>query len=457
MKKPSREILQNQELKQVQRLILSPQMQQSLHLLQLPVLELSTVIADELEQNPLLEYTEVAEEMPSLLPDGVREQGGGKTTREEEDLKSFIENSIANETSLFDFLMQQAKEAFSPPCDLALAEAIIGNFDTNGFLNTSLDEIALLEDSDTTTLANILTLIQSFDPPGVGARDTRESFLIQLKLQNKECSLAYQIVDKHFEDMVHNRIPLIAKSFKCKPGPILKAIEQDISQLDMRPGANLPQGHYRLPISSIIPDIYILQNENGLAIEVNERPIPSLRFNWHYVTLLEDTNLPADARNFLEEKIAAGRSLLRNIYERHQTLYRITEELLAYQRPFFSMEEGALRPLTMKEIAASIGLHESTVVRAVANKYLSCPRGVFSFRSFFTHAYALEGGEVISSSSVKALLREIIQKEDRISPLSDEAISSLINAKGIPCARRTIVKYRQELGIGNASQRKSHR
>lgn len=445
------QIVQAQELKQVQRLILSPQMQQSLHLLQLPVMELSTVIANELEQNPLLEYAEGGEE---LIP--FRDSVGGKSSREEESLKDFIENSLADQLSLFDFLMQQAKEAFKKTEEFHLAEAIIGNLDANGFLTTSLEEIAALYESDVKALFPILQIIQLFEPAGIGARDLRESFLLQLKARGKEKSLAFTIISKHYLDMVQNRIPFIARSLKQPISEVKKAIETDISQLDLHPGANLPQGHYPLMVSPIVPDIYVVNKEGELLVEINERHIPSFRFNPHYLSMLENAALSNEEKSYLEEKMAAGRSLLRNIHERHQTLFRVTQQLLVFQRDFFLSEKGALLPLTMKEVAESVGLHESTIVRAVANKYLSCSKGIFPFRSFFTHAYINEEGEAVSSNSVKAMLRDIIENEDRSSPLSDEAISSLITAKGIPCARRTIVKYRHELGIGNAGQRKSY-
>lgn len=455
MNKERGKIFQSQELKQVQRLILSPQMQQSLHLLQLPVLELSTIIADELEQNPLLEYAENVEELSFPIDQRLREQQGG-VSREEDDLKTFVENSITQELSLFDVLMLQAKEAFASDRELLLAEAIIGNLDPTGFLKTTLEEISVLNHCSHEVLAGVLEKIQTFDPPGIAARDLRESFLIQLRVQEKEKSLAFTVIERHFEDLLHNRLPAIAKALKCTPLEIRKVLEQEISHLDLHPGSNLPQGHYSLLACPIIPDIYIVQKEETLSIEINEKHIPSFRLNDNYMNLLNDPALSEEARHYLEEKAAKGKSLLRNIHDRHKTLYKIAEELVVRQRSFFLFEAGQLLPLTMKEIAETIGLHESTVVRAVANKYLSCPRGIFPFRSFFTHAYVTDEGENISAATVKDLLREIIKKEDKTSPLSDEAISSLINAKGIPCARRTVVKYRHELGIGKASQRKSY-
>ena len=172
--------------------------------------------------------------------------------------------------------------------------------------------------------------------------------------------------------------------------------------------------------------------------------------------MLQDHGLPEETRSYIQEKIASGKWLLRNLHERHQTLYRIAQQLIQNQSAFFSSPKGKLIPLTMKEIAQKLELHESTVARAVSNKYISCPRGIMPLRSFFTHAYTTESGENISAQTVKEILIQILEGEDKKSPLSDETISAMIKEKGIPCARRTVAKYRQELGIGNTTQRRIH-
>ncbi len=439
------------ELRQTQRLILSPQMQQSLHLLQLPILELSTVISNELEQNPLLEYEPDDFPLPSTFRDSSR-----GSDREEEDLRVFIENTVASERSLFHCLMDQASDTFSTPEEMQLAEALIGNLDEKGFFSSSLEEIAAFYGTDSTCLLPILKKIQTFDPPGVAARDVRESFLLQLSAQGKEKTLGFVLIDQHFDALIHNRLPLIAKATRTSVEHIRAVIEEEISHLTLHPGAGEPQGHYRPLASTIIPDVSIIQRGEELLVEVNEQHIPSFRINWHYLRLLEDPSLNEEARSYLKSKVASGKSLLKNIQERHHTLHRITEELLHKQLPFFSTPTGTLLPLTMKEIAEAIGLHESTVVRAVANKYLYCSRGLFSLRTLFTHAYMTETGEMVSATTVKNMLQEILQRENRSCPLSDEKLSSLLSEKGIPCARRTVAKYRQELGFGTVSQRKIH-
>lgn len=452
------EQITSQNVKQIQRLILSPQMQQALHLLQLPLLELSTVIEEEMTQNPLLECDDFREENLDFLRQVEENPSYSKRAErgDEEDLQAFIENTLSEEHSLFEHLLQQAKETFEQEEELELATLLIGNLDSNGILATSLEEIALLSNVSSQALLKILKIIQTFDPLGVGAQNLQEVLLIQLRALGKEESLAFRILETHYDDLIHNRIPLIAKSLECPTAEIHRAITHEISHLDLHPGFNLPSGHYREVVQTIIPDVVIHVRDGEFSILINDEKIPQIRFNHHYLKMLEDPSLSSETRDYIKEKIASGKWLLRNLSERNQTLYRITEELIKEQNSFFSHPEGKLNPITMKEIAQKLELHESTIARAVSNKYVSSPRGVLPLRSFFTHAYHTEAGESISAQTVKDLLKEIVSQENRAAPLSDEAISQMIKDKGIPCARRTVAKYRQELNIGNTIQRRMY-
>lgn len=440
----------SQNVKQIQRLILSPQMQQALHLLQLPVLELSTMIEEELTQNPLLERGE--DELPAELSEHQRK----KTREYGTDLRSFIENTIAEEESLYEHLISQARETFSNKAEFNIAEWVIGNLDADGLLTVSLEELAALGGFTSEQILPIIDQIQTFHPPGVGARNLQEALLIQLQSVGKENTLAFRIIEKHYDDVLHNRIPLIAKSFSRPAEEIRRTIANEIAYLDLHPGANQSSGHYRQVIQQITPDLIISYQDGSFFIEINDENLPHIHLNQTYLDMLRDSSLPRETRDYISEKISSGKWLIRNLHERNQTLYRIAEELIRTQSSFLSSPKGELIPMTMKEISEKIELHESTVARAVAHKYVSCPRGILSLRSFFTHAYTTDGGENISSETVKGLLREIIATENKHSPLSDEAISGMIKKRGIPCARRTIAKYRQELHIGNTTQRRRH-
>lgn len=479
----------SQSLKQMQRMIMSRQMQQAIHLLQMPILELSAAIEGELEQNPVLEYSEaeVADEASELqieeentdevnldasaeielqfdqhdfetlrrLDEDFRstlsETNGlnGKNTVDQEKLQNFLEESIQAEVSLFAHLMHQAQETFDEKADLSLAEALIGNFNENGFLTTSLEEIALLQACEVDKLEPLLLAIQTFDPPGVGARDLRESLLIQLRLQDKQTTLAYRIIENHFDDLLHNRIPTIKKALHCTSKQFTEALDGQIIKLDLHPGTCFsPQ-----VISTILPEAFIRQEDDKLIVTANEDSLPPLRLNSRYLKMLEDVNLSKNDKEFIQQKVISAKWLMRNIFQRNDTIERITQELANRQKDFFLNPEGKLIPMTMKVIAETLELHESTIARAVSHKYIETPRGLLPLRSFFTNAIETNTGS-LSSRSVKDLMINIIKNENKSHPLSDETISQMINAQGIHCARRTVAKYRIALKIGSSQQRR---
>lgn len=443
-------------LKQQQLLIVSPEMQKALYLLQLPVQELSTVIADEMEQNPLLEYADNDFEHLKETEDKFRTLSS-YVKREEEDVKTIIENTLVYEYSLYEVLLKQASEIFTESESLTLAKIVIGHIDEKGFLLTPLSEIAHLANTTIPFLEKLLSQIQLFDPPGVGARSMKEVLLIQLRKQEKEDSLAFQIVDQCFDLMIHNKIPHIAEKLKKSNQLIQKTIQTEISRLDLHPGTHLSMGHYKQHVQTITPDVSLQMVDGKVSITIHDEKIPSLKLNELYLKMLKDESLPKETRHYIQEKIMSGKWLLRNLFERQNTIYRIAEQLVEKQSDFLFDPKGQLAPCTMKDIASILSLHESTIARAVANKYVNCPRGLLPLRSFFTHAFTTEEGENVSVRTVKELLLELLKTEDKSQPLSDEELSIKMKEKGIPCARRTIAKYRQELKIGNTLQRRIHR
>ncbi|MCH1429620.1 MAG: RNA polymerase factor sigma-54 [Chlamydiales bacterium] len=476
---------QSQSLKQTQRLIMSPQMQQAINLLQLPVLELNSIINNELENNPILEVSdahhsdevkapqdskeekdleeveeihldegdfEVLQKLGEEFGDQMIEQSGfvTKKTAEEEKLQAHQINSIQGSTSLFTFLTKQAHEVFEKTEDLHLSEIIIGNLDKQGFFSSSLAEIAALEDTSEEKLESILKVIQTFEPFGVGARNFQESLLIQLSCLKKKDTLAFRIVDEFYQELLHNKIPQIAKKLKKSLPKVMEAIEKDIAKLDFHPGNFLLEEKS----SYITPDVYFVSEGASLRVEINEEEIPFLKINSKYLTMLEDQSVDKETKEYILQKISSGKWLLQNIHHRNNTLKKIAELLAEKQHSYLTSESGKLTPLTMKTVAQELELHESTIARAVANKYASCLRGLKPLRSFFTNSFVTDQGEDISSHTVKKTLLEIIDQENKSKPLSDQAISNMLNEQGIPCARRTVAKYRRELNIGNTSQRK---
>lgn len=480
---------QSPSLKQLQRLIMTRQMQQAIHLLQMPIMELSPIIEMELEENPVLQLEDSDEENnePSQEEDEPEIEENGDTnseeslnfndrdfeilyklddefrdhfaesgdyvhkrTNEEEKLHSFLESSITSEISFFEYLMKQVEETFAAQKDKSLAEAIVGNLDESGYLKIPLEEIASLQSCNIDDLNKILTTIQTFQPTGVGARNLRESLLIQLRTQGKQNTLAYTIIESCFDDLLHNRILNIKKVLHCTSEDIGDAIDTHISKLDLHPAANFS----RKTTPYIIPDAAINQEGDELIVSVNDDTMPRLRINRRYLRMLEDPTLGQETKEFILQKIGSAKWLLKNILQRNNTLEKIATFLVKHDQSFFLNPEGSLVPLTMKMVADELQLHESTIARAVSNKYIDTPRGILPLRFFFTNALETNQGEEIASTTVRNLIQEIIRKEDKTHPFSDEAISSLIKENGIKCARRTVAKYRALLNLGSAQQRR---
>lgn len=473
---------QAQSMKQLQRLMMSPQMQQALNLMQLPVMELSATIEQELEQNPVIELMEETppeqeefekEEAPAeeelnfneddfeilkRLDDDFRDHFAQTEnyslyrTQEEEKLKSFLEQSIPVTESLYEHLIQQARETFEKPDEFAMAELLIGYFDENGFFTNSLYEVGQLNDFSQSSLEKVLKEIQKFDPVGVGATSLQNSLMLQLIRMRKADTLAYRIVRDHYDDLLHNRIPEIKKKQRCTLAEIKDAIYETIARLDFHPGKE----YAKTVVQHIVPDVSLKEEGDELRVQVNDDFVPTLRLNRRYLRMVEDPNTPKETKEYIKNKLMSAKWMLKNLDQRNDTIFRLVTYLAKVHRAYFLHPEGKLQPLTMKEVAEELGVHESTVARAVSQKYMDSPRGLIPLRSLFTNAYRTDMGEEISSNTVKDALRNLIDEENKQRPLSDEKLSQLLERRGIHCARRTVAKYRSQLMIGNTSQRREY-
>jgi RNA polymerase sigma-54 factor len=476
-----------QQLAMSQRLIMSAHMQQAIKLLQIPIMELETFIDEQVVLNPLLEIEEDAnadESVEELAPEPEPEQGDEteheveisdtdlailsrldedmrdlyagndampiKRTSDEDEKKAYLESSICAEPSLHEQLMQMAHDTFSEQEELDIAEILVGYIDQFGFLKTPIEEICLLHNLPLAQVKHVLLEIQTFEPFGVGASSIQESLLLQLRGYKKEGTLAYQIIRDHYDDMLHNHIPAMQKKLHCSYEEIQEAITHDIAKLDLHPGTQFSSSMKQ----TIIPDVTLRLEADQLIVDVDRDRVPSLKLNSQYLQMLDDPEITLETKQFIKRNIFSARWLFRNIQQRYSTIERIAQILATKQKDFFLEADGQLQPLTMKMVADELNLHESTVARTVSHKYLDSPRGIFPLRSFFTSKYVSDEGQDMSARTVKDVILEMVEKEDREHPLSDEKISSLLKEQGIPCARRTVAKYRLKLQIGNTQQRR---
>lgn len=447
----SGELGQTQNQRQTQQLMVTPQMQQALTLLQLPLVELESALDHILEQNPLLERGEWQEERTPREEEVGWEEGGIPNLPQDSPTE-IIERTHVASPSLYLFLMEQAEEVLSSEEDRSLASLLIGDLDERGFLSTSLPELAIITEVPLDKLQRVLLHLQRLLPPGLFAKDLQESLLLQLQRRGREGTLAYRLVQEYFPLLLKNQLPKISKALSISLSQLTHLMEKELSNLNFSPAAKFSS----LPSTHPPPDLLILLEGEKLVIRLPEESTPDLRLNPTYLSLLEDPSTPEETKRYLEQKLASAKWLMRNLSERNQTLMKIGLLLVEWQHSFFVSSTGKLLPLTMRKMAEELGLHESTIARAVQGKTLYCPRGFFTLRAFFSSGYSARNGEEISSIAVKEFLTKLIEEEDKSSPLSDEKLSLMIQKKGIPCARRTVTKYRAQLQIPSARVRQRY-
>ncbi len=466
-----------------QRLVLSPQMQQAIFLLQVPLQELRTIIQQEMVQNPLLEERleqgepepEADEEGPpesvpeelefeaeidrlAALDDEWKEyffqdeaSGPARYQAPDEETRRFLEESITRSETLAEHLLRQLNTSLATERERRIGGVIIGDIDSNGYLAEPLESIARQAGVEIGEAEAVLALIQSFHPPGVGARDLQECLLLQVRGRENPDPLAPEIIRRFLEDLSNHRYPQIAQALQVTPEEVQRAAEF-IATLNPKPGMVFDPGQ----TAYITPDVFLEKDEeeDDYRIVFNRDYTPRLRISPRYRKLLSDPGTPEKTREYVREKLRGGLWLIRNISLRRQTLQRITEEIVRRQKDFFDRGLAHLRPLKMVEVAEAVGIHESTVSRAVANKYLQSPRGILPLRFFFTGSTTTSGGEEIAAPRLKQMLEEMIGKEDPRSPLSDRELAARLAERGITIARRTVAKYRNSLKIPSAHRRK---
>ena len=474
-------------LKVAQKQILTPGLVQMVNVLALNRLELREMIEQEMVANPVLE--ELSEEVPSLeevqrkkeAEEPPRESGtnheaekgtdsqqdpfeqidfgsffqeyldpGYKSPAVAEDIdKPSFENFLTRPASLADHLEWQLRLSNCSPAVREAGASVIGNLNEDGYLTATVEEIAETGGHTREDVDQALALVQQFDPVGVAARDLRDCLLLQLKAIAPENTLAQQIVSDHLKQLQNKQYREIARALD-RPVQLVERCVEVIRKLDPRPGQRYNNTAPRL----IEPDVAIVKTSDGFEVRVNEEGLPQLRLSHHYRRMLEQNGTSGEVRKYVRERFISAIQLIKNIEQRKQTIVRVCEAIIRRQRDFLERGIDYLRPMMIKEVAEEVGVHPSTVSRAVANKYAYTPQGVYELRYFFSEAVQGPSGGATSLINLKRLVKKMIEEEDPNRPMTDEQITSKLREQGIDVTRRTVAKYREDMRIPSTHQRR---
>lgn len=485
--------------KQTQSMVLAPQLRQSLKILQVPAMELRSAILQELQANPTLEelpYEDISleeqseeprennepqDDTPADSPEegaelqeaaaksesgdeqldfsdeyailermgedwhGYLNEAAGEIpyTTEDAERRQHFFDSLTTAPSFQEDLLEQARLIEEDSEVITALEFVLGSLDDSGLLTSSPSDLALMAQLPFPTIQRAVSLLRGLDPPGIGAESVQECLLLQLKRKGMEQSLAAKIVRKQWKLLLRRRIPEIARTLRVPTNEVEEAVEE-ISKLDPAPARQFAEDSNQV----IEADVTVHKDDEGeWQIILNNEYIPKLRLSPEYKQLLAKGKVAGKDREYLQNMFRSGRFLISAIEQRQQTIEKITRKLLEFQNDFFEKGRSHLRPLTMNQVAESVGVHETTVSRAISGKYIRTPLGLFEMKFFFTPGYQGQDGREVSNKSIKDRIARIVESESPRKPLSDQKIVEILKAEGITIARRTVAKYREELGI----------
>lgn len=482
-----------QSLKLTQQLLMTPQLQQAIKLLQLSRMELEQFVSQQLAENPCLEegLSESPEELAQVerererteeqaISDRMQEASSivdsasgeeraevdweamaryqesaqspsaakNRTTDEEH---PNYENMVTKASTLQDHLMAQVGEQDFNDQEKQIASVIIGNIDDRGYLTMSTEEISQQEGFELELVEDILDTIQRLDPSGVGARDLKECLYLQLRNSSLKNGIVEKIVENHLPELENRNFVAIAKAMKISLEEVIDNV-QIIADLEPVPGRQFGSNEAQY----ITPDVYVFKLGEEWVVNLNEDGLPKLRVSNFYQKMAHDKKSNGDDKNYINEKVKSAEWLIKSIRQRQRTIFRVTESIVERQRDFFENGVEHLRPMILKDIAEDISMHESTISRVTNNKYVHTPRGVFELKYFFNSSVTRADGHDVASESVKRMISDLIKQEDVRRPLSDQRIVELLEEKGIQLARRTVAKYREQLNILPSSKRKKY-
>jgi RNA polymerase sigma-54 factor len=467
-------------MQQKPTLIMTQRLQQALKLLQMPTLELQQALKQELERNPLLEEVDEVDEVEEmeevkketgqddaepvetaepeknqevdwneLWPDQFE---GPSAPRTQDPDAEFYERVPVTRESLGDHLIEQLRLLSLDEEDLAIGEYLIGSIDENGYLQTTVEEVAETFSVAPDRLEDILAAIQKFEPAGVGARNLQECLWIQLVQRKQENTLAGRIVQEQFDNLLARRFGEIARNLKCTVEDV-QAAGDLISTLDPRPGQEIAAEETKY----VVPDLVVERVGEDFVVSLNDRNVPRLRISAAYQQILRNKGARQDeTRKFISDKLNSAKWLIQTIEQRRKTMIKVMRRIVEEQKEFFEKGVEGLRPLTLQQIANQIGMHESTVSRVTTNKYVQTPRGVFELKYFFSSGLATEDGDDVSAKVAKDKILALINNEDKREPLSDQRVAEILHEQGLRIARRTVAKYREALRLLPARARRRY-
>ena len=460
---------------------------QGLDILQEPLLEIRALLADELAVNPLLEIASPAavelagdtygdaamagneldrseiegsqEEYPLLSPDSNDDYYEPDYSDSNDDAGEYYQHKLdiasaamQSDDTLSDLLWEQVQSLKLSGNELKAVEAVLEGIDENGFLKVHPADIAMTHDLSMDDIAKALETVQSFDPPGIGARDAVESLVLQLKRRNYPDERIYTLLTAYREELERNKLPQIAKAMKITIDELYGFLA-DLKKLNSIPAAGMTDDRNN---TVIVPEMSVELENDEIKISGREDYFPRLRISNYYEKMLDDPTLPEEDRKYLKEKLLSAQTLISLLAKRQDTLRAVTGMIAEKQADYFRSGEEYLKPMTMAEVADALELHETTISRAVNGKYIATPYGLKELRYFFSSGVKTDGGGDLSSHAVKARIRELIEEEDPAKPYSDEVISKMLAAEGVKVARKTVQKYRDSMNIPATNLRRRH-
>ena len=439
-------------IEQTQKLALTPELIQAIQILQFSNQELDSYVQEQLLINPVIETdSEKPADIDLPDPERVTDTYRGEYRREEKQQYPY-EQHAANDVTLVEHLMFQLQ--FAPLCDAQrrAGRYIIESLDDNGYLTQSRRELAEGTGTDPEGIEKVLEVIHTFDPAGVGAENLSECLLIQLASQSRLTELKQRVISEFLEDVASNRLSVIAKKLGTDTEQIQK-IADEIRTLDPKPGrAFASQDETRY----ITPDVFVEKEDGEYHVIINEGSVPHLMVSSYYRQVLRESAEDRSLAEYLNDRINTANWLIKSIEQRKQTIYNVVSAVVRHQRDFFEYGPKYIKPMTLRQIAEDVGIHESTVSRSINGKYMQSPRGVFEIKYFFTSGVSAGEGDGMSSNAVKSIIREMVGQEDPKKPCSDQYMADRMQADGINISRRTVAKYREEMGIPSSQKRKRY-